>query len=91
MVFVIQLAKQVAQMDFIRKTILQKAFDLIDTNVSAFCLCSLGHTCTISLSFNAIYQDLFTVLLLILLFCFFVCTRVRAISTRNSAYHYLMS
>jgi two pore calcium channel protein len=32
MVFVIQLAKQVAQMDFIRKTILQKAFDLIDTN-----------------------------------------------------------
>jgi len=59
MVFVIQLAKQLAQMDFIRKTILQKAFDLIDTNVSAFCLCSLGHTCTISLSSNSIYQDFY--------------------------------
>lgn len=39
---VIQLAKQLAQMDSIRKSILQKAFDLIDTNVSPF-LCSLGH------------------------------------------------
>jgi hypothetical protein len=43
MVFVIQLAKQVSQIDSIRKTILQKAFDLIDANVSTFCLCTLGH------------------------------------------------
>lgn len=59
MVFVIQLAKQLALIDSIRKTILQKAFDLIDTNVSAFCLCPAGHVCTISLSSNAIYRITF--------------------------------
>jgi hypothetical protein len=42
-IFVIQLTKQIALMDSIRKSILLKAFDLIDTSVSAFCLCSLGH------------------------------------------------